>query len=561
MDSVLQVQKGFEDLANQTFRYERPALFQLGLRTSCVVATILCIPDAFALIPNTPSVIAWVVSLIGLWITAVVLWFVSFVGFLHFARFAAGGIQVGPKGVRLWRLGRLLTWQSIAAIEIEDQLLFTRLFSFEKTVKRLTLFTQFKSKSKIIRSMLVPHYVPSFFFTEETFDDLCRTICIFRFTLDAGSAPALIVPISEIEPLRNASSLLQWQRIALSLLIAVGMGTFVVRKAGVLYSYNDGLKLYRLNDFSHAEERFRMATFIEPSFAPAWHGLAGSQFNIGKFEDARDNWKTALKWKPDFVEAKVSLAYLSLQQRHFADAEKLINSSLLLSPNDTTTLLNRADLNLRTGHIKDAIQDAHLVTAQMESPSDRDNFMVTCLLAQAKLLQGRPNEAAKLLAPLPVTPEKLRGGENLNYRLLVGAQTCLALGQIAKADKLARMTLSRGQTMDALLLMAQVRLANKDYQIAQKILERCQLAMPQNPWTYIIACELNMQRGRFKKASANLRAAESCLPPDPLSLSRIAHLYNQLGEKDRALKVASESLSLEPVNHVAQKIVDELKKD
>lgn len=114
--------------------------------------------------------------------------------------------------------------------------------------------------------------------------------------------------------------------------------------------------------------------------------------------------------------------------------------------------------------------------------------------------------------------------------------------------------------MDALLVMAQVRLANKDYEVAQNILERCQAAMPRNPWIYITASELNIRRGKLKKASANLRAAESCLPPDPLSLSKIAELYYQLGEKDRALNLAITSLNLEPVNRIAQKIVDELKK-
>jgi len=559
MESVLSVQKGFEELANQTFRFDKQAIGLLGIRTAVVVATILAIPDAIALIPSSSTVTAWFLSLIGCWVTALVLWFVFFVGFLRIMRLVTGGVQVGPAGVKLWRYGRLLPWDAISAIAVEDEGLFSRLFSFERKVKRLTLFTHIKSKSDFLRTIAVPHYVASFYFSERDFRDLCKTICTYRFQFEHGDIPVLLAPQTEIAPVRKAHGLIRWQRFLISLLIALSIGMFLSRKAIVLYSYNEGQKAFRAKNYAEAEERFLTSVSIEKTFAPAWHGLASSEFHLGQFAQAQEHWKEALRWKPDFVEAKVSLAYMNLQQRNFDDAEKLITSALALAPANPTALLNRADLNLRTGHVLQATQDARLVVAQTEvEPSDRDIFMATCLLAQAKLLQGKPTEAAAMLAPLPVTEARLGMGENLTYRLLVGAQIALALGQTNKAERLARLAVQRGANLDSLLVLAQVKTARKEYDVAQTLLEKCRMLMPTNPWIYIRAGELNLDRDQKEQAFTNLQCAEQCKPMDALSLSRIADLYCRLGKNAEAVTAAKLALQLEENSLLARAVLEQL---
>ncbi len=560
MESVLTIQQGFEDLASQTYRYDRQAIAQLGVRTSVVVATILSIPDAIALIPSKTTVTAWILALVGCWITALVLWFVFFVGMMHVIRFLVGGIQVGPKGIKLWRFGKLITWDSIGAVSIEDESLFRLVFSFERKIKRLTLFTHIKSSSDYLRTVVIPNYIASFFFSEKDFSEMCRTICHYRFKVESGTNPVLYAPLEELHSVRKAHGFIKWQRIVLSLLITISVAMFLARKAFVFYSYNEGQRAYRAHDYALAEEKFRNAVSVERSFAPAWHGLAGSEFNQGKFENAHRDWIEALRWKPDFVEAKVSLAYMNLQQRNFSEAEKLINSALTLAPANPAALLNRADLNLRTGYAKAATQDARLVVSQAETqPTDQEVFMATCLLSHAKLVQGKVQEAANLLAPLPVTEARLAMGENLTYRLLVGARIALASGQVSKAEKLARMALHRIENLDTLLVMAQVRLARKDYDVAQTILEKCRMISPTDPWIYITACEVNMARHQNDSASTNLRCAARLKPLNPLALSRIAQLYAKLGMKEEALDTARLSLKLEPTsNTMAKTLVDEL---
>lgn len=556
MDSALTVEKGFEDLAAQTFRFDRQAIALLGIRTSVVVATILSIPDAVALIPGSTTFTAWILAIIGCWITALVLWFVFFVGFLNVIRFVTGGIQVGPAGVKLWRFGRLLSWDSIVAVSIEDEGIFSRLFSFDRNVKRLTLFTHIASKSDFLRTMVVPHYIASFYYSEIDFKELCRSIAKFRFNIETSDRPILLTPQTEIPPLRKAHRVMRWQRVLVSIIITLSVGMFLARKAVVFYSYNEGLKAYRLNDFALAEQRFTTAVSIEKAFAPAWHGLASAEFHLGKFAEAQQHWREALKWKPDYVEAKVSLAYMNLQQRKFVDAEKLISSALALAPANPTALLNRADLNLRTGHILEATQDARLVVAQTETPpTDRDVFMSTCLLAQAKLLQGKPTEAAAILAPLPVTEARLGMGENLTYRLIVGSQIALALGQTNKAERLARLAVTRGASIDALLQMAEVEIARKDYDSAQSIVERCRKMMPTNPWVYITASEINIAQKRKEQASENLQEALGCDPQDALSLERIANLFARIGTVDKAIEAARSALQLEPSSQTAKDVL------
>jgi tetratricopeptide (TPR) repeat protein len=559
MDSALKVQKGFEDLAAQTFRFDRQAIALLGIRTSSVVATILSIPDAIALIPGSSTITAWVLAIVGCWITAVVLWFVFFVGFLNVIRLVTGGIKVGPDGVKLWRLGRLLPWESIIAVSVDDEGIFSRMFSFERSVKRLTLFTHIESKSEFLRTMVVPHYVASFYYSESDFKELCRSIAKYKFGVETEDRPVLLSPLHEIPAVRKAHVVMRWQRVLISIIITLSVGMFLARKAVVFYSYNEGQKAYRLKDYSLAEQRFLTSVSIEKSFAPAWHGLASSEFHLGKFVEAQQHWKEALKWKPDYVEAKVSLAYMNLQQRKFNEAEKLINSALALAPANPTALLNRADLYLRTGHILEATQDARLVVAQTETPpTDRDIFMATCLLAQAKLLQGKPTEAAAMLAPLPVTEARLGMGENLTYRLIVGSQIALALGQTNKAEKLARLALARGTTLDSLLLMAQVEIARKDYDVAQTIVEKCRATMPSNPWIYITASEINLERKHTEQACTNLKAALECKPMDALCLARIADIYSRLGKAEDAVAAAKLSIQMEPTNPIAQAVLEKL---
>lgn len=510
-----------------------------------VIATVLAIPDAVALIPGATTITAWVLRIVSCWIAALVLWFVFFSLFLHVVRFLAGGVRVSDRGVRLWRLGRLIPFESIVALSVEPELAFTRIFSYNKPVRRFTIFTALKHGPRALRSILRPHYVPSFLFSQEDFEALTDLV---------GRSCALAEP-RDPRSLEVTLKTIYWQRLLVSVLIGLGVTSFLVRKTVVLYSYNQGLRQFRSHDFVGAGASFQHALAVDPNFAPAWHGLAGAEFSVGDFAQAREHWETALRWKPDYVEAKVSLAYLCVQQRQFDRARELLEKALHLDPFNNAALLNQADLDLRTGHIRQAVRDARLVLSRSPGPKSRDGYMASCLLADARLLQDRPQEAARLLAPLTLSRDRLTEGENLTYRLIVGARTCLALGQLSKADMLSRMAFRRSQNVDTLLLMARVRTALGEYDVARRLIQRVSRVMPWNPWVYIEAARVNLASGDRMTALSNLESARQCRPSDSLSLWETGRLYLDLDDKANGLAALRASLALEPENKAVSELV------
>lgn len=533
------------DNSEKEFRYDHQALVFFALRSSVVIATVLAIPDAVALIPGATTITAWVLRIVSCWITALVLWFVFFSLFLHVVRFLAGGVRVSDRGVRLWRLGRLIPFDSIVALSVEPELAFTRIFSYNKTVRRFTIFTAVKHGPRAFRSILRPHYVPSFLFSLEDFDALTDLV---------GRSCGLAEP-RDPRSLEVTLKTIYWQRLLVSVLIGLGVTSFLVRKTVVLYSYNQGLRQFKSHDFVGAGASFLHALAVDPNFAPAWHGLAGAEFSVGDFAQAREHWETALRWKPDYVEAKVSLAYLCVQQRQFDRARELLDKALHLDPFNNAALLNQADLDLRTGHIRQAVRDARLVLSRSPGPKSRDGYMASCLLADARLLQDRPQEAARLLAPLTLSRDRLTEGENLTYRLIVGARTCLALGQLSKADMLSRMAFRRSQNVDTLLLMARVRTALGEYDVARRLIQRVSRVMPWNPWVYIEAARVNLASGDRKTALSNLESARQCRPDDSLSLWETGRLYLELDDKANGLAALRASLALEPENKAVSELV------
>lgn len=531
--------------SEKEFRYDHQALVFFALRSAVVIATVLAIPDAVALIPGATTITAWVLRIVSCWIAALVLWFVFFSIFLHVVRFLAGGVRVSDRGVRLWRLGRLIPFESIVALSVEPELAFTRIFSYNKTVRRFTIFTALKHGPRALRSILRPHYVPSYLFSQEDFEALTDLV---------GRSCALAEP-RDPRSLEVTLKTIYWQRLLVSVLIGLGVTSFLVRKTVVLYSYNQGLRQFRSHDFVGAGASFQHALAVDPNFAPAWHGLAGAEFSVGDFAQAREHWETALRWKPDYVEAKVSLAYLCVQQRQFDRARELLEKALHLDPFNNAALLNQADLDLRSGHIRQAVRDARLVLSRSPGPKSRDGYMASCLLADARLLQDRPQEAARLLAPLTLSRDRLTEGENLTYRLIVGARTCLALGQLSKADMLSRMAFRRSQNVDTLLLMARVRTALGEYDVARRLIQRVSRVMPWNPWVYIEAARVNLASGDRMTALSNLESARQCRPSDSLSLWETGRLYLDLDDKVNGLAALRASLALEPENKAVSELV------
>src|SRR5437868_4392663 len=86
------------------------ALARFALGSSCTIALLLCIPDAFGLLPVVANPGIWLLRMFGLFLSALLLWFLGFYSLLLITRFIGGGLNFNHDGLRLWRFGKRMKW-------------------------------------------------------------------------------------------------------------------------------------------------------------------------------------------------------------------------------------------------------------------------------------------------------------------------------------------------------------------------------------------------------------------------------------------------------------------
>lgn len=543
----------------QVFKPNPRALARLAQATSVVIASLLVIPDAVALIPNATNAASWFIKVVGQWMSAAVLWFVFFLAILHLMRLMVKGVIVEDGGLKLWRFARRIPWTDVQAITVEPQKFFSRVFSYRPDARQLTVFSAVKGMRKWI-SLYMPHYVPSFLFSQNDFDELVRAIVAKTYGYAPQGTEGIFCPAPNLVSMRKFYGGLKWQRMGMSCLIAVGLTMLLTRKAGVLYNYNAGNKELKQLNYAQAIVLYKKALEIEPTFAVAWNNEAQAEFNLGQFEQAREHWQKALLFKPDFVEAKVSLSYLYLQQRQFDKAKDMIERALNLHPKNPFALVNRADYNMRLGHTKEAIQDARLVLTQEGPAIESTKFMAKCLLAQAKLRLNDVEGALKILdttGNLDRSPDN-KEQYNKTFWYLVSSEVNLASGRIAEAEKFAESAVRRApRSSEVKLCLANVRMRQQRFDEAASLIDEAVLIGPHNPWVPLAASHLALMRGDKIDARKQLELAVANKYQDALSLADAASLYQKLGLRDSAIYFARRSLAVEPTTEAALKVLEQ----
>jgi tetratricopeptide (TPR) repeat protein len=86
---------------------------------------------------------------------------------------------------------------------------------------------------------------------------------------------------------------------------------------------NDGTLLHEPNIIK-AEEHFRRAIEIDPSFSKAYYKLGLLLKNEKQFSNALENFETAIKLNPSFAQAHYSLAVLLMDKEATVELEKYI---------------------------------------------------------------------------------------------------------------------------------------------------------------------------------------------------------------------------------------------
>lgn len=548
---------GSTDLAEEFFPIDSQCLAKLAQGSSVLIASLLAIPDAVALLPGATSALGWLLGLIGVWISAAVLWFVGFLGILQVMRLLVKGVSVGPKGVKLWRLAKPIMWEKLDAVTVEPQVTFSKLFSLNTTAQKLTLYSRFISDKKIFQKILVPNPVPSFLFKPEVFDNLVRAIIKRKFDFEPVSTHAVFVFPNNQAPLRTTSKALRYQQILVTILIAVGLVGLLGRKAAVNYVYNSGNHALAAKDLLEAERLYRLATEIDPFFYAPFNNLANVEFRRGEFADALKNWEKALRLKPDFVEPMISISYLHLQKGEYARAKELINSALLLAPLNSHALVNRADYFIRMGNLKAAMTDATNVIAKEKTEKDkRPVYTAQCILTQGMTLSGKPQEALKKLDAMGHNFNELEFNRTL--WLLSKAEALLALDDYKAAYKTGLEAQRRaGNSRDVLILLSRISLARTDDRQARGYVDQLSKLVVDDPWTNLLQAHLLIFADK-KRAEKLVETALQLCHDNANVYAEAARVFVLLEQPARAQLAAQKALQLEPLNASAFKLLEEM---
>jgi Tfp pilus assembly protein PilF len=367
------------------------AMVRFALGSSVTIATLLCIPDGVGILPGSESYYQWLVRITGLWCAAYILWAFGFLATLYFVRLVGGGIEIYEDGLKLWRFGKIIPWQTIKAISCEPQPLFSRVFFLPDMVYKLTLY---KAKKGLTgKDELGAHHIPSFQLDPEEFRNLLTYVSRRCFsTLPAALSTTLAEP--EAQPvLKQSFERGRVMRVVVSVIIAFSLVSFLGRRAAVNYFFNMGNKEFRHERYDRAENNYAQAAAIDQFFAPAWDRLARCEARQGKMQEAEEHWRIALLRKPDFVESKIGLSQIVMNRGQYTEARKLLEGAVRLSPTNIAAFMNLANLDL-------LMDDAAAAEKLLVPITKRDPYNVRAhgLLARAYLRQLKVQDAQRIIS-------------------------------------------------------------------------------------------------------------------------------------------------------------------
>ncbi len=527
------------DPGSELFAFDSQALTQLAAGSSFFIASVLAITDVIPLIPNASSVTALFLRVVGDWIIAAVIWFLGFLAITQLLRFVSRGVWVSDKGIKLSRFDRIVPWRSVSAVSVEPNFFFTRLFSLKETARRLTILFHFQIKNKLLSQLLFPNYVPSFFFSKETFDRLIRTVFERSNALPAAALPqylendfaVLATTGATDEEWRSVKRTHQWlakQKILVGTIVFFSLLIFLGRKAMVYYCFNSAGKAAAQGHFETARDYYRWSVKLEPTFAAGWNGLGQSEFRLAEqqqsdFSVAVRDWERAIFLKLDFVEPRLNIVRVYFYQRKFKAAKDLLEHALKLAPDDGLVLLEKAELDLYSGNYRLAQKEARLLLSEGITGTQNPEyiFKARCLMAQAKLLAGDIAGAQSAIAQYSSDPQTFHHGEDITYLLMTRARILFAQRQYEQADAHISKALGRQPyNQEVLLQAALISLALKKYEHTEFLMQRARsiknmsalssYALPLG----IIEGGLAEGRGDYSVALSAYRKAATSAPPN-----------------------------------------------
>lgn len=288
-----------------------------------------------------------------------------------------------------------------------------------------------------------------------------------------------------------------------------------VRLALAYYYY------YGYRDYELARTELAIAQLAAPNDAEAWDAAAAIDRRQGRWDDAISNFEKAKELDPRNASVLWNLAETYACMGRYADAERGFANGLEVNPDAHLFSLARAAISLRTkGDL------APLLTALRDIPNDFDpGGGVTTIAVRASLMERDYTEATR----------RLNASRYERYNDTgVGGPAAIVDGY-AFPKAWYEGLIARG--------LGNTNAGERAFVSAQRVIE-ADLAKTQDDAKLTAVLGLvQAMRGRKEEAIAAGRRAAELLPisrdayDGPLVAAKLAVIYAEVGESDRALEL------------------------
>ncbi len=521
------------------------ALAKFAFGSAITIATVMVFQEVPALLASTSDFAHLLIRMVGLWLSAYLLFAVSVWAMFLVGGIVGGGILFDQEGIRLWRFGKKTLWRDVKAIGLDEHPVFSAFFFLRPNAQRIVFYVERRKKGK--PPVLAGQVIPSFSFSQAEFGSLFGHACQRTFGFIPDSPKLYAFDQSALPDLRASHDKGFKKRILFTLIIAFGFVMVVGRTAGTNYFYNEGNARFARQDYEGARKAYVVATQINPVFPRAWDQLARSEFRLGRVADAKKHWERALQLRPDLVEAKSALANIAVRQADFYLARALLRKCVALQPRYLPGYMNLADLEIRTGNPRAAERSLRFVVKQ-----EPNNLKAHQLFARAKLKEDDIVAARKILDNLPQPSTEAER----QFGILVRAEYETQAGNFSTAAKLFDDLERAHQTsFEFYLERGKFNFRSGDNALALKDFNKAQELRPKDVWPAIYLAEMALvekRDGDFAERMGNIIHANV---QDPAGLAYAAKLLMRSQKKDQAVDVVMRALQLDPYNEAAHDAV------
>lgn len=290
-----------------------------------------------------------------------------------------------------------------------------------------------------------------------------------------------------------------------------------------------------------AQSALAQATELNPNQLSSYLMQAQLALGRGDLGEARRLHDLAVKIAPDYPQLAAIEGMLELQRGNSDQALRIITHGLQRAPTDEQLRYALGFVHMQKGHLAFAEQAFRsLLEGNPAAVSLRS------LIADLVLKQGRPDEAAELIAPLLENPATATPGMQ---RFV--AQMHLASGRVDQAMPLLRSALAAAPNDQATLeLLIGIWQQSGELEAGRNVLDAALATTTDAPNLWIARLAMEVSGSPLELPLANRWVA--AMPDSLQALEAQMEAYAAADQAERAEAIAQRIVSLSPGHSVAQ---------